>query len=135
MKKCQKFLMKGNVTMQRTRHSRSEVAKKTMEEYEKSTGKKAKYPRSNRELEELQKEIHYRKSQPVAVTVYHDKEPDKITKQTRHQKVLKLIKDYEATFGRKPKYPRSNVELEQLQNDLERDKKIKLNIKQILTSF
>ncbi|KAK3589218.1 hypothetical protein CHS0354_020079 [Potamilus streckersoni] len=90
---------------------------------------------SNRELEELQKEIHRRKSQPVAITVDHDKELDKITKQTRQQKVLKLINDYEATFGKKPKYHRSNVELEQLQSDLEGDKKNKLKIMEILSSF
>ncbi|KAK3584000.1 hypothetical protein CHS0354_036704, partial [Potamilus streckersoni] len=46
--------------------------------------------------------------------------------------VLKLIKDYEATFGRKPKYPRPNVELKQLQKDLEQEKKSELNIKEIL---
>ncbi|KAK3609039.1 hypothetical protein CHS0354_020704, partial [Potamilus streckersoni] len=90
-----------------------------MEEYEKSTGKKAKYPRSNRELEELQNEIHTRRLEQPLIDV----DIRRPVKQTRHQKVLKLIKDYEATFGRKPKYPMSNVELEQLQYDLEMDKK------------
>ncbi|KAK3576708.1 hypothetical protein CHS0354_005542 [Potamilus streckersoni] len=97
-----------------------------MEKYERLTGNKAKYPKSNHDLEELEKEIHSRKSQPV------DKEPDKIT---RHQKALKLVNDYEKAFGKKPKYTKSNTKLMQIQNEFELDKKSKLKIKQILSSF
>ncbi|KAK3581382.1 hypothetical protein CHS0354_016230 [Potamilus streckersoni] len=136
--------------MTRTKYTRSELAKQTMKEYEKITAIKPKYPKSNNDLQALQKEIHNRKFRQVLAdiesqaflphkrssgiaSVFHAGVSP--TKYNRHKRVKKLIKDYENTIGIKPNYPVSNKELEKLQNTLEESKRSKLIFKPTKSSF
>ncbi|KAK3603949.1 hypothetical protein CHS0354_005447 [Potamilus streckersoni] len=135
--------------MTRTKYTRSELARQTMKEYEKITTIKPKYPKSNNDLQALQKEIHNRKFRQVLADIEtlaflphkglsrsaSGNACVSPTKYSRHKRVKKLIKDYENTIGIKPKYPVSNKELEKLQNTLEESKRSKLIFKPTKSSF
>ncbi|KAK3600763.1 hypothetical protein CHS0354_009189, partial [Potamilus streckersoni] len=126
--------------MTRTKYTRSELARQAMKEYEKITTIKPKYPKSNNDLQALQKEIHNRKFRQVladieSLVIPTHKGLSGIAKYNRHKRVKKLIKDYENTIGIKPKYPVSNKELEKLQNTLEESKRSKLIFKPTKSSF